>query len=246
MKNDLLNKDLRRRIIKEGFKRKHGHYGSSMSCVDAVKHLYDEVLTDDDIFIMSKGHEAPALHAVLETKGVAPPWTIHIEYDEERGIKATGGSLGQGLSVALGRAYAKKLKKDKGNVYCLIGDGELQEGMTWECFNIAKGLNIDNLVVMVDWNKYQAISSIKEIMGEDDKTIRAKLESFGYKVTQMNGHTEEGLKKLGGLEKGVLNAVILDTQKGKGIPVLERNPSFHVYYFHEHPEEMKEALDYLK
>lgn len=93
----LMNKSLRRRIITEGTKRKHGHYGSSMSCLDAVKHLYDNVLTDDDIFIMSKGHGAPALHVVLEEHGIIPPWTIHIEYDEDHGIKATGGSLGQGL-----------------------------------------------------------------------------------------------------------------------------------------------------
>jgi len=244
---EILNKDLRRRIIEEGHKRRHGHYGSSMSCVDAVKFLYDKVLTDDDIFIMSKGHGAPALHAVLETKGIIPPWTIHIEYAEDRGIKATGGSLGQGLAVALGRAHAKQLKKEKGNVYCLIGDGELQEGMCWESFNIARGLNVDNLIPLVDWNKYQAISSIKEIMKEDDKTIRNKLEAFGYNVQKINGHTEKGLEALRyvGKRKG-LQAIILDTIKGLGIPVLERNPSFHVYYFNEHPEDMKEALEYLK
>jgi len=244
-KDKILNKILRRRIITEGYKRKHGHYGSSMSCLDATKFLYDNVLTDNDIFIMSKGHGAPALHAVLETKGIIPPWTIHIEYAENKGIKATGGSLGEGLSVALGRAYAKKIKKEKGKVYCLLGDGELQEGMCWECFNVAKGLNIDNLIPLIDWNKYQAISSIKEIMGEDDKTIRKKMEAFGYNVTQLNGHTLEGLEGLKHIPKG-LQAVILDTIKGLGIPVLHRNPSYHVYYFNEHPEDMKEALEYLK
>ncbi len=261
----LLNRDLRRRIIEKGFEHRHGHYGSSMSCVDTVKFLYDKVLTDDDVFIMSKGHGAPALHSVLESKGVVPRWTIHLEVDEEHGVMATGGSLGQGLSIALGRAYAKKLKADElseeaykhnemffelikpGNVYCMIGDGELQEGMIWESLNIAKGLNVDNLVLLVDWNKYQAISSVKEIMGEDETTIRKKLEAFGYEVQTTNGHTEDGLETLRhvGERKG-LQAVILDTQKGRGIPVLEKNPSFHVYYFHEHPEEMQEALEYLK
>ncbi len=241
----MLNKDLRIRIIKEGHKRKHGHYGSSMSALDAVKFLYDEVLTKDDIFIMSKGHAAPALHAVLETKGVKPPWTIHLEVDEKHGIMATGGSLGQGLSIALGRAYAKKLKGVKGKVYCMIGDGELQEGMIWECFNIAKRLNVDNLVVLIDNNKYQAITSIKEIMDEDYTSIRNKLKAFGYKVTKVNGHNINSMKKICRLKKG-LNAVVLDTQKGKGIPFLERNPSFHVIYMHERPEVMKEALESLK
>lgn len=244
---EILNKDLRRRIIEKGHEFHHGHYGSSMSCVDTVKYLYDNVLTDDDIFIMSKGHGAPALHAVLETKGIEPKWTIHLEVDEEYGVMATGGSLGQGLSVALGRAYAKKLKGEPGNVYCLNGDGELQEGMIWESLNIAKGLNVDNLIVLVDWNKYQAISSIREIMKEDDITIRNKLEAFGYNVQKINGHTEEGLEALRyvGERKG-LKAIILDTQKGRGIPFLERNPSHHVLYMHEKPEVMKEALEYLK
>ena len=242
----MLNKKLRRRIIEEGYKRKHGHYGSSMSCIDTVKFLYDKVLKDDDIFIMSKGHGAPALHVVLEEKGLNPPWTIHLEYNEKRGIKATGGSLGQGLSVALGRAYAKKLMGKPGKVYCLNGDGEMQEGMIWESLNMDRGLGIDNLVVMIDWNKYQAIDSVKKIMKEDDKTLKNKLKAFGYNVTKVNGHNNKSLEKLCYLPDKGFNAVILDTQKGKGIPVLERNPSFHVYYFHEHPEHMKEALEYLK
>ena len=195
---------------------------------------------------MSKGHGAPALHAVLETKGIEPRWTIHLEVDEKHGVMATGGSLGQGLSVALGRAYGKKLQGKKGNVYCMIGDGELQEGMIWESLNIAKGLSIDNLVLLVDWNKYQAISSVKEIMKEDADTITKKLNAFGYNVTYVDGHNEESLERICNLPSSCLNAVLLDTQKGKGIPVLERNPSFHVYYFHEHPDEMEEALEYLK
>ncbi|MHA1150989.1 MAG: 1-deoxy-D-xylulose-5-phosphate synthase N-terminal domain-containing protein [Promethearchaeota archaeon] len=245
-KDKIINKDLRRRIITEGTKRKHGHYGSSMSCVDTVAYLYRKVMKENDIFIMSKGHGAPALHVVLEEKGIIPPWTIHIEYAENQGIKATGGSLGHGLSIALGRAYAKKyLKKDGGKVYCMLGDGELQEGMIWESFNIAKKFKIDNLIPLVDWNKYQAIDSLEEVMEEDYGTIKNKLNAFGYNVTKVNGHNNRSLSKLNRLEKG-LNAVVLDTIKGLGVPVLHRNPTFHVYYFHEHPEEMKEALDYLK
>ncbi len=241
----MINKDLRRRIIEEGFKRKHGHYGSSMSCVDAVKFLYDKVLQKDDMFIMSKGHGAPALHAVLESKGTKPKWTIHLEYDEANGIMATGGSLGQGLAVALGRAYAKKLQNKPGNVYCLIGDGELQEGMIWETLNLAKRFKVHNLITLVDNNKYQAITSIKEVMDEDEYTIKNKLRAFGCSITEIDGHDNRSLEQLCSL-KNCLNAVILDTQKGKGIPFLEKNPSFHVIYMHERPEVMKEALEYLK
>jgi len=240
----MINKDLRRRIIEKGFEHRHGHYGSSMSCVDTVKFLYDKVLQKDDIFIMSKGHGAPALHAVLESKGYKAKWTIHLEYDEENGVMATGGSLGQGLSVALGRAYAKKLKGEKGKVYCMVGDGELQEGMIWEALNIANRFKVHNLITLVDNNKYQAITSIKEVMNEDKYTIKNKLRAFGCSITEIDGHDNRSLEQLLSLDT-CLNAVILDTQKGKGIPILERNPSFHVYYFHEHPEEMQEALESL-
>ena len=241
----MLNKDLRRRIIEKGFENRHGHYGSSFSCVDAVKFLYDNVLTKDDLFIMSKGHGAPALHAVLESKGLNPKWTIHLEYDEKNGVKATGGSLGNGISVALGRAYAKKLKGEKGKVYCLNGDGEMQEGMIWESLNIARRLRADNLIVLVDWNKYQAIDSIEEVMGEGYEMLRDKLTAFGYNVTKINGHDNKDLEKILHLGKG-MQAVILDTIKGYGIPFLERNPTHHVLYLHEKPEIMKEALENLK
>ncbi len=242
----ILNKDLRRRIIEEGHKRKHGHYGSSMSCVDTIKFLYDKILTKDDIFIMSKGHGAPALHAVLESKGHTPTWTIHLEYDEEHGISATGGSLGQGLAIALGRAYAKQLKGEEGKVYCMVGDGELQEGMIWETLNIANRFKVYNLITLVDNNKYQAITSIKEVMEEDTHTIKNKLRAFGCEIMEVNGHDERSLERICSLNDNCLNAVILDTQKGKGIPFLEKHPSYHVIYMHERPEVMKEALEYLK
>lgn len=265
----MLNKDLRRRIIEQGFKHKHGHYGSSMSCVDTIKYLYDNVMNEEDTFIMSKGHGAPALHVVSESRGLKPRWTIHLEYDPESGVEATGGSLGNGLSIALGRAFAKKLKCENkpkyfhretdnndnyrcriglnkpGKVYCMLGDGEMQEGIIWESLNIAKRLNVDNLIPMVDWNKYQAIDSIKEVMGEDYTTLKNKLTAFGYNVTKIEGHTEKGLEKLLYLKDG-LQAVVMDTIKGYGIPFLEANPTHHVLYMHEKPEVMQEALEHLK
>lgn len=241
----MINKDLRKKIIEKGFKHKHGHYGSSMSCVDTVAYLHRNVMKENDIFIMSKGHGAPALHVVSEEMGLKPKWTIHLELNEKDGVMATGGSLGNGLSIALGRAYAKKLKGDGGKVYCLLGDGEMQEGIIWESLNIAKKLNIDNLIVLVDWNKYQAIDSIEEIMGEGYDTLKNKLTAFGYNVSRINGHDNNELKMLDWLGKG-LQAVILDTIKGYGVPFLEKNPTHHVLYMHEHPEVMKEALEALK
>lgn len=243
---ELKNKDLRRRILEVGKEKKMGHYGSCMSCLDVIKFLYDEILKEEDIFILSKGHGAPALHAVLETKGFIPPWTIHNEYDEKNGIEATTGSLGLGLPTALGRAYAKKLMNKKGKVYCILGDGEMQEGVIWESLNIAHRLNTNNLITMVDYNKYQAITSIKEIMDEDDVSLEKKLGAFGYEVSHFNGHDYNSLRGLLTLDDEKMNAVILHTQKGRGIPHLERNPSWHVIYMHEHPEIYEEAMEHLK
>ncbi len=247
VKGDILNKDLRRRILEVGREKKMGHYGSTMSCLDTIKFLYDHLLAKDDIFILSKGHGAPALHAVLETKGYTPPWTIHNEYDEGNGIKATTGSLGLGLPTAAGRAFAKKLKGEEGNVYCMIGDGECQEGIIWESLNIAHRLDLFNLAILVDYNKYQAIDSVKKIMDEDNGTLRRKLEAFGCGVTEiLDGHSNESLEQLLSLPQNQLNAVIIHTQKGKGIPFLERNPTFHVIYMHHKTDVYDEAMEALK
>lgn len=243
----MLNKKLRKKIIEKGFENKMGHYGSTMSCLDTVKYLYDKVLTIDDVFIMSKGHGSYALHTVLEeTRNIEPDWTIHLEYNPEKGVMATTGSLGLGLPMALGRAYAKKLRNKPGKIYCMIGDGELQEGVIWETINIAKRLMINNLIILVDNNKYQAIDSIDKIMNEDDESIQDKLKAFGCHVVIANGHDEEELSKLKELKSNAINAFILDTIKGKGIPFLERNPTHHVMYMHEKPEAMEEALNNLK
>ena len=252
-----MNENLRLRILEMGKIKKMGHYGSSMSCLDTIKYLYDEVLTNDDIFILSKGHGAPALHAVLESKGFNPPWTIHNEYDEKNGIKATTGSLGLGLPTAIGRAFAKKLKNEPGNIYCMVGDGECQEGVIWESLNIAHKFNLTNFILLVDYNKYQAIQDIKTIMDEDDDSLRNKIEAFGFEVYDIwDGHDIVSLRTIQTLmnffnveEKFIFRnpkCFLIHTQKGKGIPFLEKNPSFHVIYQHEHIKEFEEAVKHLE
>jgi transketolase len=248
----MINKELRLRILEIGKIKKMGHYGSSMSCLDTIKYLYDEVLTDDDVFILSKGHGAPALHAVLETKGFTPPWTIHNEYDEANGIKATTGSLGLGLPTAIGRALAKKLKGEKGQVYCMVGDGEMQEGVIWESLNIAKRFHLDNFILLIDYNKYQAISSVEEIMWENDESLRNKVEAFGFEVYDIyDGHntislsTISSIMRLFSIEDKTIyrypKCFLIHTIKGYGIPLIERNSNFHVIYQHEHEEDFEEA-----
>ena len=132
----LLNKNLRKKIIEKGYELKNGHLGSALSCVDTIKYLYDEVIGENDLFILSKGHGSLALYSVLESKGKKVSWREHPEIKEEEGIYATTGSLGHGVPIGLGRAFAKKLRGDEGKVYVLIGDGEIEEGSNWESFII--------------------------------------------------------------------------------------------------------------
>lgn len=239
---EILNKDLRRKIIEKGCEFKLGHFGAALSCIDCISYLYDYVLSPQDIFILSKGHGAPALYAKLEDLGKNIIWKEHPELDEKSGIYATTGSLGHGLPIAIGRAYAKKLKGDNGKIYVLLGDGEIQEGSNWEALMIANKLKID-INILIDWNKYSATDSIKNTLNLDAKDLFRKLEAFGCKTDIINGHDKKELRRLKELGGGI-NAIILDTIKGKGVKLLEQSHD-HVYYWNPNSEEYKKALEDL-
>lgn len=247
-----MNEDLRRRIIEEAYRTNCGHVTPALSCVDSIKYLYDEIMGERDIFILSKGHGSLALHAVLETKGLPKDklWTPMVLYDESLGLHATTGSLGHGLPIALGRAYAKQQKRDGGKVYCMSGDGEMEEGSVWEALGLADRLHVDNLVLLIDWNKYQAFGAVKDIWGIDSETLTRKLRAFGYNAMTIDGHDERDLSRMGTMIKtleGKLNAFILNTVKGKGVSFLERDPDGippHVFYFNE--ETFRRAMEELK
>ena len=244
---EIQNKEIRRRIVEMGSKLGFGHYCSAMSCVDACVYLYDKVLTKDDVFIMGKGHGIIAVLPILEKLGKKVEWKPYLDYDPENGIEATTGSLGHGLPIAVGRAFAKKLKGEKGKVYVMVGDGEIQEGSNWEALMIARKLKLDNLIVLVDWNKYQAVSSVKDVMDEDSESLKKQLNAFGCAVTIINGHDESELSWIKDIKiKDSPHAFILDTIKGKGIKFLEEHPSYHVLYFNERPEVLKQTLEDLK
>jgi len=243
---ELLNKDLRRRIIIKATELGWaGHFGSALSCVDCIKYLYDHVLREgEDIFILSKGHGEMALFSVLESKGKKPTWTRHLNYNEEEGIYATTGSLGHGLPIGVGRAFAKKLKGENGKAYVLCGDGESEEGSIYEALSLSKLLQLDNLTVLFDYNKYQANDSVKKIGDVDGTSLTKKLEAFGCKVLTINGHDEKELSALKYLEKG-LNAIILDTIKGYGVKYLEKD-HIHSFDFNKDPILYKQAMEDLK
>ena len=239
---ELLNKKLRKRILEKGAEENFGHFGSACSCLDAIQYLYSHVLKKEDIFILSKGHGAFALYAVLEQQGFKPEWKAHPSVDEEQGIYATTGSLGHGLPLAIGRAFAKKVKNEPGRVFVMVGDGEMQEGSNWEGLELAKNLGID-LIILVDANKYQAVGPVTGTTYQGNDSLMKKFNAFGCSTLRIDGHDEKSISIVGDLKNG-LNAIILDTIKGKGIKELEENHA-HVWYGHQDPQEYKKVMNDL-
>jgi len=241
---EIINKQLRRRIIEKAYAENLEHNSSALSCVDAIAYLYSNVLREQDMFILSKGHGAMALYAVLETQGKKVKWEMHPEHDEANGIYATTGSLGHGLPIAVGRAYAKKLRGDNGRVYVLTGDGEMEEGSVWEALCLANRFEV-NLNLLVDWNKYQVAGNVEQIAKINRKSLDEKLRAFGCRtVFTVNGHSPEALQMIGQMGDG-LNAVVLDTIKGRGVKILEDERP-HGFSWKSHPEEYKKALEELR
>ncbi len=239
----MINKDLRKKLIENAFEKKLGHVGSALSCLDAVNYIFDNLMTQDDIFILSKGHGAMALYLALEKHGKKPDWNMHPELDEEKGIYATTGSLGHGFPIAIGRAYARKLK-GKGRVFVLLGDGEMAEGSIWESLILANRLKLDNLFIFIDWNKYGGLTDdVKTLFDFDGDSLANRVRAFGFNVLRINGHDEHDLSSIKSLQDPQ-TIILLDTIKGKGVDILEKTHA-HSYYFHQNPEEYKKALDAL-
>ena len=238
------NKELRKKLIENANEKKLSHVGSALSCLDFVNYLYDNVLLEDDIFILSKGHGAMALYTALERKGKKPQWNMHPEIDEKNGIYATTGSLGHGFPIALGRAFAKKFERKKGKVYVLLGDGEMAEGSIWETLILANRFKLDNLHIFVDWNKYGGLTDeVKELFDFDKESLAQRIRAFGFKTTVINGHDENELKLIKSFNDPK-TIFILDTVKGKGVDILEKT-HFHGYLFHQNPEEYKKTFESL-
>ena len=209
---------------------KHGeaHLGGSFSMIDVLIALYEVVLKQDDKFILSKAHASFPLCLLLKEKGFDPPLTTHLEIDPENGIHCTTGSLGHGLPIAVGMAMGRKRLKRPGKIYVMISDGECQEGTTWESLLIGARHGLDNLVVVVDYNKIQALTTLDEGLPLHDLT--AKFKAFNWDCCEIHeGHSFEEL--IPGLQetnvKGMPRAVIVHTIKGKGIKAFENDPAWH-------------------
>lgn len=217
-------KSLRRKTLDLSVEINYGHLASAFSIVETLVAL-DEVLKEDDKFILSKGHGCLSFYVVLRQKGFNPAISEHPDIQVEQGIECTTGSLGHGLPIGVGMAVAKKFKKEQGRVYVLMSDGECQEGTTWESLLLASHYGLDNLTIIIDHNKLQALGRIDDILSLGN--LSDKFTAFGCHVSEVDGHRPTEI--IEALEKKVdqPKIIIAHTIKGKGLSFAENNPVWH-------------------
>ena len=221
-------KSLRIDTFNAFIKKGEAHLGGSFSMIETLITIYEFVLKKKDKFILSKSHSSFPLCILLRQKGLKPKLSTHLEMDVQNGIHCTTGSLGHGLPIATGMALAKKFKKNKGKIYVLISDGECQEGTTWESLLIANKSKLNNLVLIIDYNKIQALSRIDDALPLND--LKKKIISFNWNCEEVKqGHSFSSLIKI--FNKIYKNkkptAIIIHTIKGKGIKEFENDPIWH-------------------
>jgi transketolase len=221
-------KKLRKDILGMALEYKDGHIAPALSVVEILVALYYGISKEEDKIILSKGHGCLSLYAVLRDKGFNPKISGHPDIEPEQGIVCTTGSLGHGLPIGMGMAFARKFLKKNGHVFVLIGDGECQEGTIWESLNLAQRYELDNLTIIVDHNKLQALTTVKEVMNETN--LKDKFEVFGCHVIELPGHDlKELLHNLSDktIKKNVPRVIIANTIKGKGLSFMENKPEWH-------------------
>lgn len=226
-----------------------GHLGSSLSLVEILRVLYDDILRFDparpdwaerDRCILSKGHGCLAQYVLLADKGFFPRERLqefcaldgllggHPSANKIPGVEVSTGALGHGLSVGLGMALDARIRGRKHRVFAVLGDGECNEGSVWEAALSAGKRGLDNLVVVVDYNKYQSYGETSEV--QELEPFAAKWEAFNFHCVEVNGHDIEALRAAFGgvpLSPGKPTAVICDTVKGKGLDFAENNLQWH-------------------
>jgi len=220
--------NLRRKTFEAFVEKGEAHLGGSFSIIEALIALYEVVMSTKDKFILSKAHASFPLCILLRDKGLEPKLSTHLEIDVENGIHCTTGSLGHGLPIATGMALAKRLRGESGRIFVMVSDGECQEGTTWESLLIAARHELGNLVVLVDYNKIQALSKLED--GLPLESLSAKFNAFNCSCVEVsNGHSfAELVQALTELEDGGKpSIVILNTIKGKGVPQFEDDPAWH-------------------
>ena len=241
--------EVRKDIVTAVHAAKAGHPGGSLSAADVFTYLYFEEMNidpkdpkkaDRDRFVLSKGHTAPGLYSVLAERGYFPKEDLktlrhlgsylqgHPDMKHIPGVDMSSGSLGQGISAAVGMALSAKLSGDDYRVYTLLGDGEIQEGQVWEAAMFAGFRKLDNLVVIVDLNGLQIDGAISEIC--DPEPLDKKFEAFRFHTITIDGNDFEQIAKAfeeARATKGMPTAIIAKTVKGKGVSFMENAVNWH-------------------
>lgn len=241
--------EVRKGIVTAVYNAKSGHPGGSLSAADIYTYLYFEEMNidpknpkkeDRDRLVVSKGHTTPGYYSALAQRGYFPVEDLktfrhvgsylqgHPDMKHIPGVDMSSGSLGQGISAAVGMAISAKLSGDEYRVYTLLGDGEIQEGQVWEASMLAGHRKLDNLVVIVDNNNLQIDGPIDEV--NSPYPIDKKFEAFNFHVINVDGHDFDSLRaafKEARETKGMPTAIIAKTVKGKGVSFMENQASWH-------------------
>ncbi len=241
---------LRLEAVKMIYRGKDGHPGPALSIADLVTVLYYDTMRidpakpdweDRDRFIVSKGHACPIVYAALSDKGyfgkpvedfrlrgLGSIFQGHPVMGKTPGIDMTSGSLGNGVAIGAGMAWAGKHQGKDYRVYVIVGDGEMQEGIIWEGVNLGAARKLDNLTVLVDRNNWQSGGTVSDVIG--DNNLDARLAAFGWDVQVIDGHDigaiRAALEKAKGV-KGKPSAIVCNTVKGKGCDFMENDNAWH-------------------
>tara|TARA_X000000950_G_scaffold247567_1_gene305944 strand:- start:560 stop:1396 length:837 start_codon:yes stop_codon:yes gene_type:complete len=240
---------LRKTIIEALESGKRAHLGSAMSILEIIRVLYDDFLNvrpnnindlKRDRFILSKGHGCLALYAVLANKGFFDKKELlnfckfnsilggHPEKHKIPGVEASTGALGHGLSIGAGFAISSKINNVDNKIVVLVGDGEIDEGSIWEASLSINKHKLSNITLMIDYNKIQSYGFVKDVL--DLEPLQKKLEAFGYKVYEINGHDINEIKETlikSNNDNIYPSAIICHSVKGKGFDFAENNPEWH-------------------
>ena len=249
-----ISSQVRRDVIRMVHGASSGHPGGSLGAADFLTALYFEIMKPDpkaftmdgigeDIFFLSNGHISPAWYSVLARYGYFEPKELGTfrklnsrlqghpsTLEKLEGVRMASGSLGQGLSVAAGSALAKKLNKDTHLIYCLLGDGEMQEGQNWEALMFGAARKVDNLIAVIDYNGKQIDGPLKEVLDLGD--MPAKIEAFGWNVFRMNGNDMKDILETFKLAKnntgkGTPIMIIMKTLMGYGVDFMLDDHNWH-------------------
>lgn len=259
--------NIRINLLKAIHNAKSGHPGGSLSCTDILTVLYFNEMNIEptkpndnlrDRLVLSKGHASVALYATLAEKGYFPKEELqtlrsidsnlqgHPDMNKVAGVDMSTGSLGQGLSVANGMAIASKMDKLGNRIYCLLGDGEIQEGQVWEAAMTSETLHLDNLCAIIDCNNLQLTGKTEDIKNLNFESIESKFRSFGFHTIIINGNNIESIiEALSEAKhtKGMPTAIIAKTVKGKGVSFMEGIADWHGKALND--DELEKALEEL-